>query len=136
MVLRKEYAVILRQTPNLHRCDLEVLSDDHDIDPVPDITLPRLESFVMRPAYSAVTGIRIPDMFIVPALRSLKITGSLLGLNPVAALKSFISMASCKLGTVHITGRQSGTRNLLREFSTVEFSFDDADSDEGSSSHM
>ncbi|KAJ7648664.1 hypothetical protein DFH06DRAFT_571932 [Mycena polygramma] len=131
------YRPILRQTPNLRHVELKILfrRNTASHDPGHELTLPCLESLTMNePDYYAMAT-RIPDIFIVPALRRLQIEETFLGKDPVDALKSFIKTAGCVLQRVHITAiRNLLPRESLRDaFSTVKFSFEDwQDSDSGS----
>ncbi|KAJ7655816.1 hypothetical protein DFH06DRAFT_1200964 [Mycena polygramma] len=65
-VLRDEYIAILRQTPNLRRCDLEIFNSDN-MDPPHELTLPRLESLTICNAYS---GMRASSFLLSAASRS------------------------------------------------------------------
>jgi hypothetical protein len=89
-------APIVQQTSNLVRCALRVYSGNTQ--PGPDIPLPYLESLDINGPVTDLLGI-----FIVPALRSLKIPEIFIGPNPIELLTGFISKSGCKLDKVHIT---------------------------------
>ncbi|KAJ7836587.1 hypothetical protein B0H14DRAFT_3704863, partial [Mycena olivaceomarginata] len=90
-VYRSEYLPILQQAPNLVQCELRILYE-HDVDDhlVPhEITLRSVESLTLEDSETDWEG-SFPDIFIVPALRSLEISSSFLGPDPIDALKSFL----------------------------------------------
>jgi hypothetical protein len=119
---------ILQQTSNLIRCELEVFFDRDNDQSGPDITLPYLESLsIDQCGVSLVTDFL--EIFIVPALRSLKIPEYFIDPNPIESLKVFISKSGCKLEEVHITGWRSLPQDSYRKaFPLIRrFSFDGED---------
>ncbi|KAJ7629814.1 hypothetical protein DFH06DRAFT_710358 [Mycena polygramma] len=92
---------ILLQTPDLVRCELHISSNG--ISPPRDIQLPCLEGLALM--WHA--GRPEPDFlprFIVPALRSLKISEAFLAPNPIDSLTKFFSKSSCTLEELYLTG--------------------------------
>ncbi|KAJ7648663.1 hypothetical protein DFH06DRAFT_571923 [Mycena polygramma] len=124
------YRPVLSQTLNLRQLELNTmfLQDDDYYTPRHEFTLAFLESLTMNDSETSSDSrpTRIPDIFIVPALRRLRIQESFLEMDPVNVLRSFISTAGCKLQSVHITERRLAASDSYREaFPAVEFSFDD-----------
>ncbi|KAF8218091.1 hypothetical protein K438DRAFT_18091 [Mycena galopus ATCC 62051] len=102
---------ILQQTSNLAHCELRLFVSDEDSDV---ITLPRLESLAFSdPGHQPVTNYL--EVFIAPALRSLRIPERFLGSSPIDALTLFISKSGSNLQDVHITGETSVPKNTYRE---------------------
>ncbi|KAJ7648699.1 hypothetical protein DFH06DRAFT_572288 [Mycena polygramma] len=126
-VERIEYLHILRQAPNLCQCELTIAFNWGDnSNPRHEIMLPRLESLTMKEGYDHMNMARIPDILLVPALRYLQIPEFFLGQDPIDTLRSFVSTAGCTLQSLHITSRNTITRQSFREaFRGVEVSFDD-----------
>ncbi|KAJ7648675.1 hypothetical protein DFH06DRAFT_1423373 [Mycena polygramma] len=123
-VQQHEYVPILRQTPNLRQCDLSMRFIDSN--PRHEIILPWLEALTLNETHNQMTATRIPDTFVVPALRSLQIPEFFLGRDPVDALRSFISTAGCTLQSVHIPARRLIDINSFCEaFKDMEVFFDD-----------
>jgi hypothetical protein len=135
-VHRSEYVRILRQTPNLRQCVLDILVENADTTGPQDIDLPCLESLTLDVSSHLWTFAMYPDFFVVPALRSLRIPESFLGTRPIDALTSFISKSGSNLKQLHITGERSHSRHSYRNaFPTIlEFYFDDYPSVDNSDS--
>ncbi|KAJ6588987.1 hypothetical protein B0H19DRAFT_1367471 [Mycena capillaripes] len=134
-VTRHECLTILPQATSLRHCTLqldffargiELSADPHEL------KLPSLKSLTLDDNVSFWSSTtRFPDVFIVPALRSLKILESFLRPDPIDALTSFISMSHCKLEKVGIMGRRFVTKDSFRRaFQTIDFSFDHQDLDD------
>ncbi|KAF7334450.1 F-box domain-containing protein [Mycena venus] len=126
----------LQQVTNLIHCEL-VLCDSEDEDVLPDISLPYLESLCWN---DHDNNDPLPDclhIFVVPALRSLKVTETLLQPDPINFLSSFVSKSGCKLQEVHIRGARTVSQQSYRSaFPSIrKFIFDDlhcADHSDGS----
>jgi hypothetical protein len=105
---------------------LEVFFDRDNDRSWPDITLPYLESLSIDQC-DASSATDFLQIFIVPALRSLKIPEEFLKPNPVDLLSGFISKSGCKLEEVHITGPCSIRQDSYHQAfpSICKFSFDD-----------
>jgi len=136
-VFRSEYVPILQQTSNLIQCELDILfqfDEDADQD---EIALPCLESLTLCDSNGDWDG-RYPDVFIVPALRSLRVPRSFLGPEPIAALTAFISKSGCKPHEVCITGASLVTSgSFLKAFPSIpKFSFIDPYSDDEEDSEV
>ncbi|KAF7335390.1 F-box domain-containing protein [Mycena venus] len=97
---------ILQKTTNLVHCELE-LFERVESDPLPDITLPNLESLCCNGWRDDRPMTDTLGIFIVPALRSLEVTEEFLQPSPIDALKSFVSKSGCKLHKVCINGERS-----------------------------
>jgi len=131
-VFRAEYLPILQQASNLRQCELGILFNYVDATDPHQITLPFLRSFTLDDANRDWNGM-YPDVFVVPALRSLRIRESLLAPDPIHVLASFISTSDCKLQELCITGKRTVTRETCRKaFPWIhKFSFDDFFCDDG-----
>ncbi|KAJ7830955.1 hypothetical protein B0H13DRAFT_2679443 [Mycena leptocephala] len=113
-VYPKDCARVLQQTVNLVHGELGLwVNLEEDFQPGPDISLPRLESFVINPDGDTVPGFL--DALIVPALRTLHIREKFLGSSPVSFLTSFISRSGCDLQEVRIMGRRLVHQDSYRE---------------------
>ncbi|KAJ7933061.1 hypothetical protein B0H13DRAFT_1700924 [Mycena leptocephala] len=141
-VYRSEYVVILPRTPNLRRCKLVIIFEFNDATPPHDITLRYLDSLTLD-IEGELTPTHYPDIFLVPALRTLRISEPVLGPSPIDALTSFLSKSGCKPRKVHIGGERSFSRRMYRDaFPTMslKFSFDDEASEDNlsdcASSHV
>ncbi|KAF7369328.1 F-box domain-containing protein [Mycena venus] len=146
LVLPGECVPILQQSPNLVHCTLHLWTRSQVINHLgPEITLPRLDSLVLKMSHGAVVTGFLPTL-IVPALRSLNCSEQVLESNLVDSLKSFISKSGCQMGHVRVTGisRVSSELNSFRDaFPSIRnFVFagpddttdDEASDDEGNSS--
>jgi hypothetical protein len=104
---------ILQQTTMLVHCVLELFTLGLVVSYPVLITLPCLESLVVKARPGLNLGAE-PESggflrsFIVPALRSLELDEKFLGLgsDPIASLESFISQSGCRLQRVRIRGRR------------------------------
>ncbi|KAJ6571389.1 hypothetical protein B0H19DRAFT_1372493 [Mycena capillaripes] len=123
LVYRQEYLTILQQTSNLRHCVLYIL---FLAGPPHEIALPYLESLILYHGAGKMGMPHYPDIFALPALRTLEIPTQFLGANPIDGLKSFISQAG-NLERVRITGNKHLiTKHAFRTaFQTLKFSFDD-----------
>ncbi|KAJ6562424.1 hypothetical protein B0H19DRAFT_1234040 [Mycena capillaripes] len=126
-----EFILILRQTPNLVNCEVDILfgggSDLPDI-----VTLPCLEALVLDDPWdgpSTAERLGLLSTFFIPALQRLRISERILKPNPIRSLASFINESGCQLREVHITGTSacplSVPEDTYREaFSSIQmFSF-------------
>jgi hypothetical protein len=120
---------VLKQTPNLVHCQLDIyfVDDNNDDDErldVLNIDLSCLKSLIIKDIGRDIV-IGFLDIFVVPALLSLTIYEWILGSKPIGSLKSFISKSRCKLNNVHIMGPRSvSERSYHRAFPWVhKFSF-------------
>ncbi|KAJ7674243.1 hypothetical protein B0H17DRAFT_1208146 [Mycena rosella] len=79
-VYRSEYLRLLRQTSsNLLHCALSIIFESYEEGDPCDIALPRLESLTLKDGNSKWAPTQqLRDVFIVPALRSLRISESFL----------------------------------------------------------
>ncbi|KAF7376720.1 F-box domain-containing protein [Mycena sanguinolenta] len=109
-------ASILRQTKNLVRCDLRLgryAQPDELLDsPSPDLALPCLESLTLKTTLERVDGFLAA--FAVPALNKLELDEIFLGVEPIEALKMFISKSRCNLREVCIRGKNITGDDLYR----------------------
>jgi hypothetical protein len=109
-VYPRECAPLLKQTPNLVHCELDLVLDGHGVDGA-EIQLLCLESLTLEYEYQPT----ITDYlytFLVPALRSLQVTERFLGTNPIEALTLFISKSGCQLQELSIMGEISVIKDL------------------------
>ncbi|KAJ7901348.1 hypothetical protein B0H13DRAFT_2515943, partial [Mycena leptocephala] len=105
-----ECVPILQQMSNLVYCALELYSDTNDRQP--DIALPYLKSLTsIAPKRTSLLRMNDLQIFIVPALLSLKIPERFLGLDPIDSLTSFISKSGCRLQEMCIAGKRLLTKN-------------------------
>ncbi|KAJ7611900.1 hypothetical protein DFH06DRAFT_1485058 [Mycena polygramma] len=139
---------ILRETPELVHCELELFCPNLNGDPAsvvePDLPLQFLESLVFRDIFGhgSLSGCLQP--FVTPALRSLRITESILQPDHIDTLASFLTKSGCDLQEVCITGKRAVPGAVYCEaFPAIQkFSFEQQypgmeyfeDSDSGSSS--
>ncbi|KAJ7075254.1 hypothetical protein B0H15DRAFT_37421 [Mycena belliarum] len=121
ITLEKSWPV-LALTSNLLHCEL-VLCDATDVPP--DLSLPHLESLILWVWGSGEATDRCLEPWVLPALRTLQVSGACLGPDPDATLTSFITKSGCKLEEVRITGERSYTPKHYRELfpSIPKFSF-------------
>ncbi|KAF8150380.1 hypothetical protein K438DRAFT_2027209 [Mycena galopus ATCC 62051] len=134
---RDEYVEILQQTCNLVHCELDIVFNrnlDINLPPEHGIELPRLESLTFSEA-NVPDSSRYLDDFLVPALRSLRLSESYLRPKPIDRLSSFIANSGCKLLEVCVTGRTIISEASYREaFLSIRFSFDDESDNESDDS--
>jgi hypothetical protein len=91
-------------------CALELYSDPNHRQP--DITLPDLKSLTLiAPKRTSLPRMNDLQIFIVPALLSLKIPERFLGLDPIDSLTSFMSKSGCTLQEVCIAGKRLFTKS-------------------------
>ncbi|KAJ7653659.1 hypothetical protein DFH06DRAFT_1204392 [Mycena polygramma] len=109
-VCPSECLPVLRQTPNLIHCELLLWWEDG---PVPDITLPHLESLTVREGSEPIT--HYLETLAVPALLSLQIVEEFLWPSPIGALSSFILKSGCKLHELHIIGPRDVSEESYRK---------------------
>ncbi|KAF8150376.1 hypothetical protein K438DRAFT_1943673 [Mycena galopus ATCC 62051] len=131
LAFRDEYVEILQQTCNLVHCELGIVFNrfpDINLPLEHGIELPRLESFTFSEA-EVPDPARYLDDFLVPALRSLRLSESFLGPTPIDRLSEFISKSGCKLQEVCVIDRTLASEASYRgEFPSIpQFSFDDSD---------
>ncbi|KAJ7186636.1 hypothetical protein C8R46DRAFT_1273375 [Mycena filopes] len=101
-VYPEECSPLLAQTCNLVHCRLSLRKSPRSII-LPHVSLPRLEILtIIAGGTPPVVGYL--DKFIAPALLTLQIPESFLGLDPIEYLRAFISTSGCKLREVVITG--------------------------------
>ncbi|KAJ7864892.1 hypothetical protein B0H13DRAFT_2671124 [Mycena leptocephala] len=119
-IFPRECVPILQQTPNLEYCELGLFDEKRDL---PDVVLPCLRALTLKQEYQPVTNYL--HTIIAPALRSLEIPESFLGLKPIDALTSFLTKSGCELREVHVTGqRLMGRDTYCAAFPSIqEFSF-------------
>ncbi|KAF7343919.1 F-box domain-containing protein [Mycena venus] len=102
-VQSSQCVAILQQTVDLVHCDLDFPIARERIHTGPDITLPYLDSLVLKNSNGG-SLIGFLDTLVVPALRILHLPERFLGATPIESLKSFISKSGCTLEQVHLTG--------------------------------
>ncbi|KAJ7192826.1 hypothetical protein GGX14DRAFT_479570 [Mycena pura] len=103
---------ILRRTPNLVHCTLDLAICGHE-SRIPDVVLPYLESFRCTDEWD---NCYIPGCLmaiIVPSLRSLQISEYLIRPDPVDFLDAFISKSGCNLHwqELGILGQRDGHKD-------------------------
>ncbi|KAJ7901318.1 hypothetical protein B0H13DRAFT_2664027 [Mycena leptocephala] len=130
----QECVPILLQTSNLVYCALELYSDNNDSQP--NITLPYLKSLTLiAPKRTSLPRMNDLQIFIVPALLSLKIPERFLGLDPIDSLTSFVSKSGCTLQEVCIAGKRlfskSSYHSAFPLIQTFLFSGRSANDEEG-----
>jgi hypothetical protein len=103
-VFLHECAPILKQTPNLVHCDLQLSFVEYDHS---DITLPCLESLALNTPYPLGSVCQYLTLFITPALRRLRVPEKFLGLDAIRSLTAFITTSGCELQELRITGKRS-----------------------------
>ncbi|KAJ7664554.1 hypothetical protein DFH06DRAFT_1470874 [Mycena polygramma] len=121
---------ILRETPDLIHCELELYCPNLNGDPTSvvehDLPLQFLESLVFRDIFGhgSLSGCLRP--FVTPALRSLRITESILQPDHIGTLASFLTKSGCDLQEVCITGKRAVTAAAYCEaFPAIQrFSFE------------
>ncbi|KAJ7645236.1 hypothetical protein DFH06DRAFT_1333524 [Mycena polygramma] len=117
---------VLRDTPNLVHCELDLCSDDEDAEIIAmdrQLTFPFLESLACNMLDAGRMDGYI-NTFMVPALRRLQLTEILLEPNPLDVLASFISKSGCKLQEVCITGGGTVTKkDYAKAFPSIKVSF-------------
>ncbi|KAJ7704151.1 hypothetical protein B0H16DRAFT_1902134 [Mycena metata] len=103
----EECAPLLQQTLNLVHCELGLVHNDTVLQ---DITLPRLESFILTVGgyYSLTSFLAVLQ---VPSLRILRIADAFPGNSPVESLRSFIAKSGCTLEELAVTGTRSTERD-------------------------
>ncbi|KAJ7817821.1 hypothetical protein B0H13DRAFT_2456665 [Mycena leptocephala] len=111
----RECVPVLQKTLNLVHCELEVCFDSDNDEPGPDITLPYLESLVIDNLDLDEPVTNLLGIFIVPALRRLKVTEDSIEPNPIESLTGFISKSGCKLEKLHIAGAHLLTQDSYRQ---------------------
>ncbi|KAJ7186623.1 hypothetical protein C8R46DRAFT_1057587, partial [Mycena filopes] len=100
-VYPNECTPLLQLTPHLVHCSLHLWCPRNTHVP-PQMSLPHLKSLVLTEAdVEPVTGYL--ETFIVPALSTLRVQESFLGVDPIGSLRSFIQKSDCKLRDVVIT---------------------------------
>ncbi|KAF7335399.1 F-box domain-containing protein [Mycena venus] len=119
-----DYCVpVLQKATNLVHCELELFNRNSNT-PLPDITLLNLESLCCNAWNDSRPMTDTLGMFIVPALRRLRVTEHFLQPIPIDALKSFISKSGCKLQEVCIKGKRSVGKSAYRTaFPSTQFLF-------------
>ncbi|KAJ7629784.1 hypothetical protein DFH06DRAFT_1480328 [Mycena polygramma] len=127
---------ILAETRNLVHCELYVLNfHESDTDPRRDINLPCLRALTL--VHSGGAPARgFHAMFVVPALRSLKMPENFLAPNRLESLTAFISKSGCKLEELHFTGKRLLPKKSYRQAfpSLRKLAFDRAMIDDGEDS--
>ncbi|KAK7018501.1 F-box domain-containing protein [Favolaschia claudopus] len=132
-VYLSECTPVLKQTPNLEVCELE-LYFDLEVGNLSSVTLPRLKALVFKAPNSNVpsTAEHVREVlwvFITPALRILRIPERFLGPTPQSSLASFMTDSGCSsLQTVCITGFRKRVPSTLYQEAlprTVAVSFED-----------
>ncbi|KAJ7641198.1 hypothetical protein FB45DRAFT_1124739 [Roridomyces roridus] len=102
-VASENYLPLLHGAANLVR--LNLIHCDAGEPPQNGVNLARLETLVIvDDPPEGGTSSRLLDMFTVPALHSLCISGELLGSDPISSLNLLISRSGCKLQQVLVTG--------------------------------
>ncbi|KAJ7659261.1 hypothetical protein DFH06DRAFT_1195388 [Mycena polygramma] len=129
-IFPREWVPILRQTSNLVECRLNVAFDADAERPWADVQVPSLESLTLTIQDSELDG--FIGSFVVPALRVLDVSESLLRPNPIETLTSFISTSSCTLQHLCIAGERSVPMDSYRRaFTSIpHFSFQHDDKEE------
>ncbi|KAJ6526513.1 hypothetical protein DFH09DRAFT_1328529 [Mycena vulgaris] len=120
-----EHLPILHEAFNLVRCVLHIFydSDANDLPDPQEITFAYLESSTLDDNTGDALSCMYPDVFIVPALRSLLIKEpAFLNLDLIGGLASFISRPGCEPQEVCITGIRSTTNQAYRKaFLSIQF---------------
>jgi hypothetical protein len=98
-----ECAPILKQTPNLVHCNLQLFLVHYNDS---DITLPCLESLALNTPDPLGPVRQYLTFFITPALRRLRIPEQLLGPDTIRSLTAFITTSGCELQELRITGKR------------------------------
>ncbi|KAJ6468680.1 hypothetical protein C8R47DRAFT_1325752 [Mycena vitilis] len=116
-VFPSEFIPILMQTRNLVYCELHVFhNSSRNAVSYRDGRIPLLflESLALiHCGIHPVTGL-LPTL-IVPALRSLKISETLLSPDPIESLTAFISTFDCRLEELHLIGERLLPRSSYRQ---------------------
>jgi hypothetical protein len=120
-IFRSEYIAILLHASNLRSCELGILwqyAIEDNLATPPEITLPGLESLTLVDRNEDWEG-PYPDVFVVPALRSLCIEESFLAPHPIPALASFISKSRSKPQEVCIIGATETSGSYRTAFPAI-----------------
>ncbi|KAJ7349885.1 hypothetical protein DFH08DRAFT_863281 [Mycena albidolilacea] len=120
-IFRSEYIAILLYASNLRCCELGILwqyAIEDNLATPPEITLPGLESLTLVDRNDDWEGL-YPDVFVVPALRSLCIEESFLAPHPIPALASFISKSRSKPQEVCIIGATETSDSYRTAFPAI-----------------
>ncbi|KAJ6464371.1 hypothetical protein C8R45DRAFT_1107278 [Mycena sanguinolenta] len=104
---------ILAQTSNLIHCELHVRDTVLDFGRV--VTVPSLESLVLKARNNHLALHSYLTFFITPALCCLIISERILGFEPLRSLTDFISKSGGNLQEVRITGRRLVSTTSYRE---------------------
>ncbi|KAJ7655838.1 hypothetical protein DFH06DRAFT_484201 [Mycena polygramma] len=122
-VMPEDCPPVLRRASNLVYCELRLCCIYPHAIPLPDVTLPCLESLVFWDPVGSPTP-RYLETFVVPALRRLVVPERFLQPNPIGSLTSFISKSGCKLKDVCITGDGLVASSSYRQACpSIDFSF-------------
>ncbi|KAJ7641223.1 hypothetical protein FB45DRAFT_1053788 [Roridomyces roridus] len=105
------YLPIINRAANL--VCLNLIECERIEPPQSGISLARLETLVMVDYPDSDISSEL-DMFTLPALHSLHISGELLGSDPISSLNLFISRSGCKLRQVVVAGSCEVSNNKLR----------------------
>jgi hypothetical protein len=121
LVHRPEYLPILQHAPStLHDCALDILWSSSDALPhlYTKIKVPCLELLIVNDSNDNWMG-SYPDVFVVPALCSLRITESFLAPNPIHALASFIALSRSTPQEVCVVGAQETSDTYHMAFPAI-----------------
>ncbi|KAJ7641163.1 hypothetical protein FB45DRAFT_899556, partial [Roridomyces roridus] len=119
------YLPLLRRAVNL--VNLYVVAGCPPESPQDDIELPRLETVVLDMDSGPHDSVRMLDIFTLPALHTLQVSGGLLGHDPISSLTTFISRAGCKLQRIFLMKScEISVESLHAAFPAIpEIAFDD-----------
>ncbi|KAJ7176270.1 hypothetical protein C8R43DRAFT_556464 [Mycena crocata] len=104
-----ECSTVLRQATSLHHCELALLSSSDDDDQ--PITLPFLQSLVFLDTSDDAPG--YIESFVVPALRTIQVPDSFLGVDPILSIDSFITKSGCSLKKLCITRTRGEAKRMF-----------------------
>ncbi|KAJ6464378.1 hypothetical protein C8R45DRAFT_498660 [Mycena sanguinolenta] len=107
--------IILAQTSDLIHCELHVRNPVVFSGRVTVVTVPSLESLVLKARDRHLVFDSYLTFFMTPALCRLMISERLLGDEPIRSLTDFMSKCGEKLQDIGITGRRSVPENSYRE---------------------
>ncbi|KAK7014288.1 F-box domain-containing protein [Favolaschia claudopus] len=123
-------ASILRQTPLLVHCTLQLWVSYEQQDEFADLVLPRLETLIFK-ADSRV-DVDFFRCLVTPALLRLEVPEGFLAISacdPIESLTTFISRSACHLRELQVTGSYSSEGAYRNAFPSIATILVDRDSD-------
>ncbi|KAF7367584.1 F-box domain-containing protein [Mycena sanguinolenta] len=122
----RECTRILQHTVNLIHCELGLATDSSHQD-VPAVTLLCLQTLTLTHVFEGKPVTGYLQTLILPALQSLRVPASFLGLDSIETLQSFVSKSGCTLQELCITRRIASGSNAsyYTAFPSTKVTFDE-----------